>query len=314
MKALVTGGAGFVGSHLCEKLLNQGHSVVAYDNLILGKKENLKNCLQHPKFSFIKNDLCNDPGLSSVFKGCETVFHLAANSDISAGGKQPDIDLQNGFISTYRVLEAMRETGVKKIIFSSTSAIYGEAKTKPTPEGYGPLCPESLYGASKLAAEGFISAFVHNFGIQAWIFRFANIVGARVTHGVIFDFITRLKKNPETLNVLGNGTQRKSYLHIDDCIAGILFGYESATAKVNIFNLASSGTTDVKTIASEVIRNMELNSKIVFGAEDRGWVGDIPFTWLDGQELEKLGWRAKMDSNSAIKKSIGDILNAWSDS
>ena len=312
MKILVTGGAGFVGSHLCEKLLNQGNDVIAYDNLTLGKKENLNNCIPNKKFTFIKNDLCNDPGLSSTVEGCELVFHLAANSDISAGAKQTDIDLQNGFISTYKLLDAMRVAGCNKIVFSSTSAIYGEAKIKPTPETYGSLCPESLYGASKLAAEGFISAFAHNYGMQAWIFRFANIVGARVTHGVIFDFITRLKKDPKILQVLGNGTQKKSYLHIDDCISGILFAIEAAQEKVNIFNLASEGTTNVKTIAEEVVKKMGLSSKISYGTSDRGWVGDIPFTWLDGNALAKRGWHAKMDSNTAVLKSIDDILESWS--
>lgn len=313
MKVLVTGGAGFIGSHLCQHLLNQGHSVTAYDNLLLGRREFLRSCESHAKFQFIQNDLVTDPGLRSVVRGHDLVYHLAANSDISLGSEKTDLDLKQGLIATYNVLEAMRSEGVKKIVFSSSSAIYGDATQKPTPENYGPLVPLSLYGASKLSCESFVMAFSHNYGFQSWIFRFANIVGSKVTHGVIFDFIKRLKKDPTHLKVLGNGRQRKSYLHLNDCIQGMEFAVNNSHQEVNVFNLASTGTTDVKTIAESVVKKMNLDSKIEYGSSDRGWKGDIPFTWLDGSGMEKLGWKAELDSNTAVEHAIQEIVSDWYD-
>lgn len=313
MKVLITGGAGFIGSHLCQHLLSQGHSVTAYDNLLLGRRQFLDGCEKNPRFQFIEKDLVTDTGLRSVVKGHDLIYHLAANSDISLGSERTDLDLNNGLISTYNILEAMRLEGIKKIVFSSSSAVYGEATKKPTAEDYGPLVPLSLYGASKLSSESFVMSFAHNYGFQSWIFRFANIVGARVTHGVIFDFITRLKKNPKELKVLGNGKQRKSYLHLQDCIEAMEFAVHNSNQEVNIFNLASQGTTEVKYIAEQVVKSMNLKSVIEYGSSDRGWKGDVPFTWLDGSSLEKLGWKARLESNQAIDLAIQDILNDWYD-
>lgn len=308
MKILVTGGAGFIGSHLSLRLLEQGHSVHVYDNLSLGQERFLAPCRRFENFRFIKADLLDLETLRKALKGIELVYHLAANSDILEGTRSTDRDLKMGTLATYNVLEGMRLEGVRKIAFASTSAIYGEAKIKPTPESYGPLIPISLYGASKLACEALLTAFCHNFDFQVWIYRFANIVGSHATHGAIYDFIERLKKDPSVLKVLGNGTQKKSYLHVDDCVNAMIFGVENLKDNLQILNLASEKVTDVRFIAEETVRVLRLNSRIEFGSEDRGWKGDVPFTWLDGSEFAKLGWKAKLESTDAVSKAIRDIV------
>lgn len=312
MKVFITGGAGFIGSHLCERFLNEGHEVVSFDNLVLGKKEFMEPFLKDPKFRFVEADLTDLERVKKEMNGSDLVMHMAANSDISQGAARTDIDMRNGTIATYNVLEAMRVTGVKKLIFASTSAIYGEANVKPTPESYGPLIPISFYGASKLACEAMVSAFSHNCGIQAWMYRFANIVGPNSTHGAIHDFVGRLIKNPSRLEVLGNGTQRKSYLHVFDCINGMLFGFAHATEQFQCFNLASQGVTNVRFIAEEVVRQMAAvtgkQAELIFGEGDRGWVGDVPFTFLDGSLLESRGWRASHDSDQAVRTAISEII------
>ena len=222
--------------------------------------------------------------------------------------------MRNGTTATYNVLEAMRVCNVPKLLFASTSAIYGEATVKPTPENYGPLEPISFYGASKLACEAMVSAFSHNCGIQAWVYRFANIVGSHSTHGAIYDFTQRLKKNPEALTVLGNGTQRKSYLHVSDCVDGMLFGFHNAKASYQCFNLASVGVSNVRFIAEEVVREVAsktgVTARLIFGEGDRGWVGDVPYTHLDGAKFASLGWKAKYDSDSAVKLAISEVTSS----
>lgn len=309
MKIFVTGGAGFIASHLCARLLELGHEVTAYDNLHLGKEEFLKDCKTSSRFKFLRADLLDFERVEEEIKGAELVYHMAANSDISEGAKKTDVDLKLGTIATYNVLEAMRKRRVPKIIFASTSAIYGEADIKPTPEDYGPLLPISFYGASKLACEALMTAFSHNYDIQVWIYRFANIVGSHSTHGAIHDFVQRLRKDPARLSVLGNGTQKKSYLHVQDCIDGMIYGFENSKKPLQVFNLASRGVTEVKFIAEEVVRQMGLQSQIEFGLEDRGWRGDVPFTWLDGSQFQKLGWLPRNESNRAVSEAIKDILS-----
>lgn len=313
MKVFVTGGAGFIGSHLCERLLRAGHEVTAFDNLVLGKRELLAECEPQSRFRFVEADLVDLERVKAEMRGHDLVVHLAANSDISQGAARTDVDMNNGTIATYNTLEAMRVTGVKKLIFASTSAIYGEASVQPTPESYGPLFPISFYGASKLACEAMASAFSHNCGIQTWIYRFANIVGSHSTHGAIHDFISRLIKNPAQLDVLGNGSQRKSYLHVDDCISGMLFAFERATADFQCFNLAGHGVTNVRFIAEEVARQMTpvlggRSPRVVFGEGDRGWTGDVPYTYLDGSRLASLGWRAGLESDAAVRKAVEEII------
>ncbi len=317
MRVFISGGAGFIGSHLVDRFLADGHEVVAFDNLILGKKEFLQQHKGNPKFRLVEADLVEIESVVREMRGTDLVVHMAANSDISQGAARTDVDMQNGTVATYNVLEAMRRLEVKQILFASTSAIYGEADLKPTPENYGPLLPISFYGASKLSCEAMISAFSHNCGIKAWIYRFANIVGRRATHGAIYDFVGRLKKNPSALTVLGDGTQRKSYLHVDDCVAGMLFGYHKVSRTLNLFNLASQGVTQVRFIAEEVNRQMAEKTgklaKLEFGKSDRGWIGDVPYTHLDGENFAKLGWSAKFDSNAAVSLAISEVIvDAWS--
>lgn len=312
MKVFVTGGAGFIGSHLCERMLAGGHDVVAYDNLILGKRDYLAKSLTNPRFRFVEADLNDLERVKNEMDGSQLVIHMAANSDISQGAARTDVDMRNGTVATYNVLEAMRVTGAKEIIFASTSAIYGEASVKPTPESYGPLFPISFYGASKLACEGMVSAFSHNCEIRAWVYRFANIVGAPSTHGAIHDFIARLVKNPAKLEVLGNGTQRKSYLHVRDCVDGMLYGYEHSSELFQCFNLASVGVSNVRFIAEEVVRQVSKvtgkTAELVFGEGDRGWVGDVPYTHLDGAKFAKLGWKARFESDDAVREAIREVI------
>ncbi len=312
MKVLVTGGAGFIGSRLCDVLLEKGNEVIAYDNLSLGQREFLSSALKSDRFQFVEADLLDIDQLNKSMAGIECVWHMAANSDISQGAKYTDIDLRNGTLATYNVLESMRLNSVPKIIFASTSALYGEASVKPTSETYGPLFPISLYGSSKLACEALCSAFSHNFDMQVWMFRFANIVGPRATHGVIYDFISKLKKTPDVLEVLGDGSQKKSYLSVEDCIAGMYYAYENCKDPFQCFNLASQGVTQVSDIAEMVVEAMapysKNNARIQYGEGNRGWKGDVPYTWLDGSLLASKGWNAAKDSNEAVRWAVEQIV------
>ncbi|MBX9766025.1 MAG: SDR family NAD(P)-dependent oxidoreductase [Bdellovibrionales bacterium] len=319
MKILVTGGAGFIGSHLAKKLLDEGHEVVVYDNMLLGTEKNMRDCLGHRSFQFVKADILDRSVLRKHMEGVHTVFHMAANSDISEGAKRTDLDLQIGTVATYEVLEAMRVSSAREIVFASTSAIYGEAEVRPTPESYGPLQPISFYGASKLSCEALLTAFAHNYDFKVWIYRFANIVGSHSTHGAIYDFVHRLKKRPETLEVLGNGQQKKSYLHVSDCVDGILFGFKKFRDQgVFCVNLASEGVTEVRKIAEFVTQEFVKAQKarggsgapveLKFGDSDRGWKGDVPFTWLDGSKYQQMGWKARFNSDDAVRLSAQEIV------
>lgn len=312
MKVFIPGGAGFIGSHLAARFVKDGHEVKVFDNLLLGKREFLKDLIGKPGFQFIEADLVDLERVKKEMQGSDLVVHMAANSDISQGAARTDVDMRNGTVATYNVLEAMRVNEVRKVLFASTSAIYGEASVKPTPENYGPLFPISFYGASKLACEAMVAAFSHNCGIQAWVYRFANIVGSHATHGAIYDFVGRLLKSPKRLEVLGNGTQRKSYLHVEDCVDGMLFGFEKSREDFQCYNLASHGVTNVRFIAEEVVQQIAdhtgQRAELIFGEGDRGWVGDVPYTYLDGSRLGALGWRARHESDQAVKLAIGEII------
>ena len=239
MKCFVTGCAGFIGSHLTAKLLDENHEVVGYDNLSTGKINFIENQFRHPGFQFIHGDLLDTDKLNQGIQGADVVFHLAANADVRFGTDHPHKDLQQNTIATFHVLEAMRLNNVKKIVFSSTGSVYGEAAIIPTPENAPFPVQTSLYGASKLACEGLIQAYAEGFDMQAYIFRFVSILGEHYTHGHVVDFYNQLIKNPDSLQVLGNGLQRKSYLHVSDCIDGILLASSRVVQKVNIFNLGT---------------------------------------------------------------------------
>lgn len=309
MKILITGGAGFIGSHLCDYLLEDGHGVIVVDNLSLGREENIKHLFANKGFTFYKQDILNYNGMRMIFatENIDTVFHMAASSDIAKSYENPDIDLENTFMTTYSLLKLMKEFNVKNIVFASTSAIYGEADAKLT-ESFGPLFPASHYGAAKLASEAFISSFVTNYKMHAWIVRFPNVAGERATHGVIFDFIRKLKKTPDQLEVLGNGEQYKPYLYVKDLIEAIMFIWQNSGDCINYFNVGVDSRTKVREIATMVIHEMGLNAKINYTGGDRGWIGDIPTFNYDLSKISALGWRAKMSSNEAVRKSIQYIL------
>jgi UDP-glucose 4-epimerase len=307
---LVTGGAGFIGSHLVDRLLLEGHKVVVYDNLSLGREEFIQQHFSNPMFSFVKGDLLDYETLNSSMAGCDIVFHLAANSDIVKSASHTRIDLEQGTIATYNVLESMRFNRVGKIVFTSSNVVYGEVKKLPIPEDFGPLFPISMYGASKLACEALLSAFCHNFGIKAWMFRFANVTGPRVTHGVVLDFYGKLRINTGELEVLGDGKQAKPYIEVHDVVDGILFGFKHSDEWVNYFNLGSQGLTSVTVIAEEVIRVIGLrNVKLRFTGGVRGWPGDVVRVSLDMTKLMSLGWRPLYPaSDEAVKVGIKAII------
>ena len=310
MKAFVTGGAGFIGSHLIDKLLNRGDQVTSFDNLSSGKKEFFKSHLNNENFCFVESDLLDLSALKKEAKDHDVVFHIAANPFVRLGEKQTKLDLEQGAIATYNVLEAMRKNHIKKIVFSSSSVVYAETPDIEIPETYGPTLPISLYGAGKLAAEGLISAFCGTFGFQAWIYRFANVVGSRGTHGVIVDFIEKLKKNPKELEILGNGRQRKPYLHVSDIVDGILFGFDHSNDHVNLYNVGCDSNTTVTRIAELVVEEMGLsNVEFKYTGGIRGWAGDVPRFQLDITKLKKLGWEERFTSDEAVRKSIKEILD-----
>jgi len=305
----ITGGAGFIGSHLVDRLISSGE-VSVYDNLSSGKREFIQHHSGKHNFRFIQADLLDFDTLNQAIAAHDIVFHLAANPDVKAGSTNTNLDLQQGTMTTHNVLEAMRLNQISKIIFASSSTVYGEAGTKAVAEDYGPVLPISLYGASKLACEGLISAFCHLFDMQAWIFRFANVVGARASHGVIFDFINKLKQNPYELEILGDGTQEKPYLYIDDCIDGILFGLEHFQEQVNVLNLGTDSSTNVTAIANMVFEAMGLSGvKFKYTGGNRGWRGDVPQVRFDITKMKNLGWKPKYNSDDAVRHAIRDIIS-----
>jgi UDP-glucose 4-epimerase len=309
MKYFITGGAGFIGSHMVDALLQRGEKVTVFDNLTSGKLDYISHHCTDKHFEFIRGDLGDLNRLKEAVGGHDFIFHFASNPDIARGMLETDLDLREGIILTYNVLEAMRLNGVKKIIYSSGSGVYGEAGTIPTPENYGPLLPISMYGASKMACEGLISAFCHLFDIQAWIFRFANIVGKRQTHGVGFDFIRRLRKDSTRLKILGDGNQSKSYIHVKDAVDAMLFVLERARDRVNFFNVSTNDYITVTEIAQLVVKELGLeNVKFEYTGGDRGWKGDVPSVRFDLNKIKSYGWKATLSSIEAIRKSVREML------
>ena len=309
MDILITGGAGFIGSHLDDALIARGHNITVVDNLVLGRKENIEHLISNSNFRFIEADLLDVSKMRDIFSEgkFDMVFHLAANSDIQKGGKDPMVDYNLTFNTTFNVLQLLKEFEIKKFFFASTSAIYGETYDVLN-EDYGPLIPVSNYGAGKLASEAFISAFSSTYGIQTWITRFPNVVGERFTHGVIYDFIKKLRNNPEELDVLGNGEQCKPYVYVKDLVEAILYVIDHAEEKYNVYMIGSDSRTKVKEIAAMVIEEMGLNSKIRYTGGDRGWVGDVPEFRYDLTKINKLGWTAPHNSNESVRLAIQKAL------
>lgn len=313
-RCFVTGGAGFIGSHLSERLLAAGNTVTVYDNLSLGRREWIEHLLHEPCFRFIEADLRDTEALQEAMAEHDLVFHLGANTDIPAGNQDTRIDLENDIIATYNVLEAMRQLGVRKLLFASSSTVFGEASIRPTPEAVGPLLPISLYGAGKLACEGLISAYCHLFGMQAWVFRFGNVVGARMGHGILHDFIAKLRRNPKELEILGDGNQEKNYFLVEDCIDGILFAFSNGKAKdCDVFNLGCESTVTATEIAHIVVEEMGLaDVRFAYTGGYRGWPGDVPVVIYDLDKIKELGWRAKHTSAEAVRIGARRLLDSGS--
>jgi UDP-glucose 4-epimerase len=305
----VTGGAGFIGSHLVDKLINFGSEVTAYDNLVSGREENIKHHMGNAKFNFIRADLLDTNTLNQTMKGHDIVWHLGANTDIPAGNKNTDLDLNNDIIATRNVLEAMKQNSVNKILFASSACVYGDVPLQPLNETFGPLFPINLYGAAKLACEGLLSAYSHLFGINAWMFRFGNVVGARMGHGVIFDFIQKLKRNPKELEILGDGNQEKNYFLVEDCIDGMLFAYQNTNKPYDVFTLGCNSTVKVRVIGRIVAEEMGLKDvKYRFTGGKRGWPGDAPYVIFDTSKMERLGWKVKYTSEEAVRIAAKRLL------
>ena len=309
MNILITGGAGFIGSHLADNLLAEGHTVVSFDNLLRGRLSNMEEAMKNPEFTFIRGDILDKEEFFNVFKkySFDVIFHMAANSDIASSHDNPNVDFDNTLTTTYNVLLAMKEFGVKNLVFASTSAIYGDTGVS-VDEDFGPLFPISHYGASKLASEAYISSFCENYGLKAWITRFPNVVGERATHGAIYDFINKLRKNPAELEVLGDGTQIKPYLYVKDLVEAIIMVWKNTNEQVNYFNIGVESRTTVKEMAEMVIEEMNLSASIRYTGGDRGWVGDVPQFSYSLDKIHNLGWSAKVSSNEAVRKSIQYIL------
>ena len=311
-KIAVTGAAGFIGSTLVDFLLSEGFSVVGIDNFSTGRIKFLENAIQNPNFKLMKGDLFRGEKLENVFEGTDAIFHFAANADVRFGPDHPSRDLEQNTIVTQKVLEAARNVGVKKFIFSSTGSVYGEARVVPTLED-GPFpIQTSLYGASKIACEGLISAYAESFGLQAWIFRFVSILGPRYTHGHVYDFYKQLTKHPNSLTVLGNGRQKKSYLHVLDCISAINTALNSSTETVNIFNLGVDGYCEVRDSVKWITSELGFEPQVEYGKEEKGWVGDNPFIYLDTTKIRSLGWEPKYSIEEAVRETVSYMKkNAW---
>ena len=309
MRSLVTGAAGFIGSHLCDRLLAKSNQVFGIDNFHLGQKRNIAHLDGSPSFRFDAIDCLDTAALDRLFAHVkfDAVYHLAANSDIAAGNSDRALDLKLNQLTTTAVLEAMHVHGVKRLFFSSTSAVFGEHDL-PISEDDGPLQPISFYGASKLAAEAYVSVYSFTLGISSVVFRFPNVVGERSTHGAIFDFIAKLKANPAELTVLGNGRQTKPYLYVSDLIDAIETAMEKSTGPLCVYNAAGSGATSVKNIAEIVAgRFGRDDTKITYTGGDRGWPGDVPRFSYKTDKLKGLGWSPKFDSTAAVAHTVDRI-------
>jgi len=305
----ITGGAGFIGSHLVDRLVSDGHQVTVYDNLVSGKKEAIEHHIGKDSFRFVEADLLDIGKLSDTMKGHEVIWHLGGNTDIPTGNRVTDLDLKNCTIATRNVLETMRQLGINKILFSSSATVYGDAPLISLSETYGPLLPISLYGAGKLACEGLISAYCHLFDIQAWIFRFGNVVGAGMSHGVIHDFILKLRKNPAELEILGDGNQEKPFFLVEDCIEGMICAFRESGKQYDVYNLGSDSYTSVTRIAEIVAGEMGLKDvKFSYTGGNRGWPGDAPVVHYDVAKMRKLGWQPQHSSDEAVRLATRRLM------
>ena len=310
MFSVVTGGAGFIGSHLVDTLVRRKDRVLVIDNLSTGAQENIRTHLERGSVQFLQADLCSD-GWQNQIAGASRVYHIAADPDVRESAHQPDPIIQNNIIATFRVLEAMRMYQVPEIVFTSTSTVYGDARVIPTPEEYTPLEPISIYGATKLASEALIASYCHSFGMKAWVYRFANIIGERSNHGVCWDFIQKLRREPSSLEILGDGHQTKSYLEVHACVDAMLYAVDHATEPYNVLNIGSEDWIDVTTIADVVVEEMRLSGVTYrYTGGSRGWVGDVPRMLLSVEKMKCLGWKPPIGSRESVVTTVRALLGA----
>jgi UDP-glucose 4-epimerase len=305
----VTGAAGFIGSNLVDRLLDDGEMVVGYDNFSTGMPEFIESANRHRNFTFVEGDLLDTRSLTEAMRGSRRVVHLAANADVRFGLAHPHKDLEQNTIATFNVLEAMRANNVREIAFSSTGSIYGEATVVPTPENAPFPVQTSLYGASKLACEGMIAAYAEGYGIRARIFRFVSILGQRYSHGHVFDFMMQLARDQTKLHILGDGKQRKSYLHVDDCIEAMLLAFNKGDERIGIFNLGTEEVCEVLDSVDWIVRRLRLSPQLSFSGGRRGWIGDNPLIYLDTTRIRRLGWQPKSSIREAVEHTV-DWLDA----
>jgi len=318
VKSFVTGAAGFIGSNLVDRLLENNVVVVGWDNFSTGQEAFLKNARQHPSFKMLSGDTLDLKALTKAMIGCDIVFHLAANADVRFGLDEPSRDLHQNTIATFNVLEAMRANEIKRIAFSSTGSIYGEAKVIPTPEDAPFPIQTSLYGASKLAGEGLIQAYCKGFGFESYIFRFVSVLGERYSHGHVFDFYRQLVEHPHRLRILGDGTQRKSYLYVQDCISAILHVMArsgptfQAKERSQVYNLGTPDYCRVTDSVGWICDFLGVKPQLEFTGGDRGWIGDNPFIFLDTTKIQKTGWNAQLTIREGVVRTLGWLQkNQW---
>lgn len=304
MRFFVTGGAGFIGSHVTDRLLALGHEVVVYDNFSTGREEFLDDARRSPNVTIVRGDTLDLQAVRSAMTGCEFVMHLAANADVRFGSVDPRRDFEQNTLATFHILEAMRLGGVNQIAFASTGSVYGEATVFPTPEDAPFPIQTSFYAASKLACEGLVQAYSEAYGFRSFIFRFVSILGERYTHGHVFDFVRSLRADPSTLRVLGNGKQRKSYLYVHDCITAMLTAFEQTQARMNILNLGTDEYCEVTDSIGWISERMGVAPRLDFTGGDRGWVGDSPFIFLDCARVRALGWRPALTIREGVLRTV----------
>ena len=310
--AVITGGAGFIGSYIAEKLVENGTDTKVIDNLVTGKKENLSKCFDQDNFSFLEYDLGNLDGIEDHLSNVDILFHFAADPEVRTGYSKPEDSFEQNIVNTFNLLQKIKQSKIKKIVFASSSSVYGDAKIIPTNEEYGPLSPISHYGASKLACEAMVSSFCHNYNIEGVILRPANVIGLRGRHGLIWDLVHKLKINQDELELLGDGKQTKSFIHISDAIDGIFFSLNNLQDKVEVFNLGSEDSVEIMDVAKIVCKNMGLNEikiNLTGGVDDgRGWKGDIKIAHLDITKLKNSGWIPKLSSINAADITSHEII------
>jgi UDP-glucose 4-epimerase len=310
MHAFVTGAAGFIGSRLVDSLLARGDTVTGYDNFSTGIPLFLSTAQSHSRFQLVEGDLLDTGSLAEAIRGADVVFHMAANADVRFGLNHPRKDLEQNTIATFNVLEAMRANKIKTLSFASTGVVYGEASVVPTPEDAPFPIQTSLYGASKSACEGLITAYTEGYGLRSQIFRFVGILGERYTHGHVYDFVKSLLAEPSTLHILGDGTQRKSYLHVADCIDAMLIALERAPTKLGVFNLGTDEYCRVTDSVGWITARMNCHPRLSYSGESRGWIGDNPFVWLDTRRIRSLGWQPKFGIQEAVERTVDWLVDS----